>query len=95
MNFGEALEAAKSGARIWRERWNGKNMFVAYSPGSENLSADKFWSPANREWVEENGGSCDVEPCFTIKTTQNTISMGWRPTSADMLANDWFASPIG
>lgn len=30
MNFGQALEKVKSGEKIFRHGWNGKNMFVVY-----------------------------------------------------------------
>ena len=34
MNFGEALVAVKAGKKIRREGWNGKGMWVAYTPRS-------------------------------------------------------------
>ncbi|HBX7204202.1 TPA: DUF2829 domain-containing protein [Klebsiella pneumoniae] len=33
MNFGEALAAVKSGAKIYREGWNGKGLFVIKAGG--------------------------------------------------------------
>ncbi|HDY7053647.1 TPA: DUF2829 domain-containing protein [Klebsiella pneumoniae] len=33
MKFGEALEAVKSGAKIYREGWNGKGQFVIKAGG--------------------------------------------------------------
>jgi len=89
MTFGLAIEAAKMGKAIQREGWNGKGMFVAYSPGSNALPADRFWSPANKEYVENNGGTCDVLPCLTMKTADNKILMGWLASQTDMLAEDW------
>jgi len=35
MNFGEAIEAMKSGKLVSRKGWNGKGMFICIVPGSE------------------------------------------------------------
>lgn len=37
MNFGQAVEALKSGQRVAREGWNGKNMFLTLNRGSVDL----------------------------------------------------------
>ena len=49
MNFGEAIELAKAGHRIQRAGWNGKDMWVTYSPGCEALPAGKFWAGHDRD----------------------------------------------
>ena len=56
-SFGFAIEMAKNGFRVARTGWNGKGMWIAYSPGSENLPADKFFSYQNREYAEASGGA--------------------------------------
>ncbi|WP_438800887.1 Thoeris anti-defense Tad2 family protein, partial [Bacillus thuringiensis] len=33
MNFGKALELMKSGNKLSRKGWNGKNMFAVYQKG--------------------------------------------------------------
>lgn len=35
MDFGQALRALKAGRRVSRAGWNGKGMWLAYTPGSE------------------------------------------------------------
>ena len=35
MNFGEALELLKLGAKVARNGWNGRGMFVYYVPANE------------------------------------------------------------
>lgn len=94
LTFGQALELAQQGHRISRAGWNGKGMWVAYSPGAVGLPADKFWSPANRAFAAANGGSADVLPCLTMKTADGKILMGWLASQSDMLALDWNAAPI-
>lgn len=48
MDFGKALEAVKSGKKIFRLGWNGKGMFVVYQKGYPdgipcNLQTAKAW----------------------------------------------------
>lgn len=88
-SFGQALAAIKDGHRVARAGWNGKGMWIAYSPGSASLPASGFWSPANQKFAEENGGTAEVLPCITFKTADNKILMGWLASQTDMLATDW------
>jgi hypothetical protein len=88
-DFSTALEFLKNGSKIAREGWNGKGMWLSYSPGSKALPADKFWSPHNKKFAEENGGSADVLPCITMKTADGKILMGWPASQTDLLAEDW------
>lgn len=92
LTFGLALEALKKGAKITRAGWNGKGMWVTLS-GVANINtsvpAKKLWNPHNQEFARQNGGAAEVQPCFTMKTAQNTIQMGWTASQSDMLAEDW------
>ena len=89
MTFGNAIEIVKSGGRVARSGWNDKGMWIAYSPGSEALPAQNFWSPSNRQYAEQNGGTAKVLPCLTMKTATGEILMGWLASQTDMLAEDW------
>lgn len=89
LTFGMAIEALKLGYRVARRGWNGKGMWLAYSPGAKALPADKFWSGQNREYALANGGSADVLPCITMKTATGEILMGWLASQTDMLCEDW------
>ncbi|WP_081366920.1 Thoeris anti-defense Tad2 family protein [Bacillus thuringiensis] len=46
MNFGKALELMKSGNKLSRKGWNGKNMFAVYQNNNE------FWKSTriNEKW---------------------------------------------
>ncbi len=92
--FGMALEAATRGCTIYRKGWNGKGMWVAYSPGSQALEAEKFWSPAARDYAVMSGGRVPVLPCLIMKTADGQIQMGWLASQTDMLASDWVIEPI-
>ena len=89
----KALLGLQAGERLQREGWNGKNMWIALSPGFTALPAEKFWNPHVRQFAESNGGTATVDSYFIMKTAQGTIQMGWVPSQADMLANDWQTLP--
>lgn len=90
LDFGFALKALKNGIKIARSGWNGKGMWLSLScDGSRQVAAEKFWSPHNAEFARQNGGTATVQPCITMKTADGSIQMGWSPSQADMLAEDW------
>jgi hypothetical protein len=91
MDFGWALTQIKAGEKVRRPGWNGKGMWIAFSPGVKSLPADKFWAPPNREYAQSlsQGGTADVLPCITLKTATGEILMGWLASQTDMLAEDW------
>lgn len=88
-SFGWAIKQIQNGSRVARHGWNGKGMWIAYSPGSLSLPADSFWSPANQEYARHSGGYATVLPCITMKTATGEILMGWLASQTDMLATDW------
>jgi hypothetical protein len=89
MDFGQAIAALKNGKRVSRAGWNGKGMWLSYSPGSPALPAANFWSPCNKVFAEQNGGTAEVLPCITMKTADNKILTGWLASQTDMLSDDW------
>lgn len=90
-NFGEAIEAIKIGKRATREGWNGKDMFICLSPGSDNLDASKFWSFTMAKYVDKYMcGTANIRPLILLKTAQDDIVMGWSPSQSDVLAEDWY-----
>lgn len=93
LTFGEAIYHMKMGSRIARAGWNGKNMWLAYSPGAKALPAEKFWAGPNRAYAVVSGGTADVLPCITMKTATGEILMGWLASQTDMLAEDWQIVP--
>jgi len=88
-SIGWAIAHIRQGGKARRRGWNGHGMWIALSPGSAGLSAEKFWSPANRAFAIANGGAAPVLPCITMKTASDEIQMGWLASQADLLADDW------
>lgn len=89
MDFGEAIRAIKNGKRVARAGWNGKSMWIAYSPGHPGLEASNFWAGPNRDYAASKGGRAPVLACVTMRTAQGDILMGWLASQTDMLAEDW------
>lgn len=75
MNFGEALERVKSGKKIQREGWNGKNQFV-------ELGCHVFY-------VRPNGDVITAIHEVLIFYGTSGVQVGWLASQADMLAEDW------
>lgn len=96
MTFGEVIPAIKAGKRAFRTGWNGKDMWIAYSPGSVIEKPEQFWSPANQNYLRRLQSrsvtqpvGVRVLPCITMKTASGEILMGWLASQTDMLAEDW------
>lgn len=88
--IGWAVKQLKDGNRVCRAGWNGKGMWLSYSPGApDGLPADNFWSPANQEYARSQGGAAKVLPCITMRTATGEILMGWLASQTDLLATDW------
>ena len=92
-DIGWAVRQAKLGKRVTRAGWNAAGQWVTFSPGTENVPADRFWAPANRAYAEENGGSASVFSAMTLKNAQGMIVMGWVPSVTDLLMQDWEVVP--
>lgn len=80
MTFGEAIDAAKSGAKIQRKGWNGKAQYV-------ELATCISYKNAEGKIV-----NCDHDAignqAFAFVGTSG-VQMGWLASQADMLAEDW------
>lgn len=89
LSFSAALEALKSGKQVARAGWNGKDQYVVAQAQATTTEASKIWNPHNKAYAEKIGGQIDVAPYCTLKTAQDTLAMGWVPSTGDLFANDW------
>lgn len=86
MNFGEALNALKSGARVTRDGWNGHGMWLIYVPGSViTVSGDR---PLGKAMPERVGHEVAYRPHIDMKTAQGDL-VPWVASQSDLLAEDW------
>lgn len=79
MNFGQAIEAMKTGKCVQRAGWNGKNMHIYLE--------DMFSFPI-REGVYK-GQERQYEPVICMFTAQGKHQPGWLANQPDILAEDW------
>lgn len=77
MDFGEALNALKSGLRVRRTGWNGKDQWISL------VSSKEYTQP------KLSPDPITVEPCLWIRTQQGKYQPGWLASQSDMLAEDW------
>ena len=88
LNFGDALTALKLGKKVARSGWNGKDQYVVAQQGQE-IESTYVWNPHNKAHAEKLGGWIKVAPYCTLKTAQDTLAMGWVPSTGDLFAEDW------
>jgi hypothetical protein len=83
LTFGSALEAIKTGKRMARSGWNGKNMFVFLVPGSQfNVNRPPLLG------IYPDGTPITYRPHIDIKGADGSIST-WVPSIGDVMAEDW------
>ena len=81
MNFGEALEAIKSGKKAKRKGWNGKEQYVVLAYMQECITSSGV---AISEPEHTSIGSK-----FLMLVGTSGYQCGWLASQADMLADDW------
>ncbi|EOS77872.1 hypothetical protein C819_00487 [Lachnospiraceae bacterium 10-1] len=80
MNFGEALEALKSGKKVAREGWNGKKQYI-------ELATNISYTRAGGNVVNCVHEAIGNKAIAFVGTSG--VQMGWLASQADMLAEDW------
>lgn len=93
MTFGLAIEAMKKGAKIQRQGWNDKNMFVVYMPelNLPSYNTQKEGPKVNDRTAKHIGKDTPLESqgYFAMFTAQQKWQPGWLASQSDMLADDW------
>lgn len=83
LNFGQALQAVKHGAKACRKGWNGKGMFIFLVPGSTfNVSRPPLLG------IYPEGTEINYHAHVDMRTADGTI-VPWLCSQTDMLAEDW------
>jgi len=101
VNFGQAIEAAKTGKRIARQGWNGKGMFVFQRPADEldlemivhrvkslPQSVKDFFALQN-EQGRDGSSKVKFTAYLCMYAADGSIVNGWLASQTDMLAEDW------
>lgn len=86
MDFSEALRCLKSGYKIYRSNWNGKNMYIYLQKGyPDGIAINNNTSESTG--IEE-GTICKFLPYIMMKTAQNEF-VPWLASQTDLLSEDW------
>lgn len=81
--FGEAIQALKSGKRVARKGWNGKDMFL-FLVGGSTFKVNR----APLLGIYPEGTEIRYQSHIDMKTTNGTV-VPWLPSQTDILAEDW------
>jgi hypothetical protein len=88
-SFGWALERLRSGRQVARPGWNGKGMYLVYTP-QKSITAESSTDEHSRQHGEPAPGSPRaIGARLDFMAADRVVELGWRPTSRDMLAADW------
>lgn len=92
MNFGQAIEAMKTGNKVARQGWNGKGMFVYLVKGTqvkmEDLRNEAATQLENHK-DSNRGKKVTINSHIDMKAADGSIVVGWLASQTDMLAEDW------
>ncbi|WP_333828276.1 DUF2829 domain-containing protein [Pararhodobacter sp.] len=91
-DFGAALSALKSGARVARMGWNGKGMWIALTPGSAFEARHAKCGHAASHRAQELGepeAEIELLPHIDMRAADGSLVIGWLASQTDMLAEDW------
>ncbi len=82
LNFGDAIQAMKSGKRVQRAGWNGKGMWLS-------LAGVKSHWRASIEGVDQMPENWQGYAPFIAMYTADGLLVPWLASQTDMLAEDW------
>jgi hypothetical protein len=83
MDFSDALKEIKSGRRLVREGWNGKDMFI-FLVGGSTFKVNR----APLLGIYPEGTEITYHGHIDMKTAQGYV-VPWLASQADLLADDW------
>jgi len=88
LNFGQAIQAMKDGAKVARDGWNGKGMWIMLVPGTPKIN-----TTPNSAYHSAGITECEILPHIDMWTTnahgRRAMLPGWLASQTDMLAEDW------
>lgn len=83
MKYSQALDKLNEGAKLAREGWNGKGMFIFLVPGS-TFKVNR----APLLGIYPEGTEINYRPHIDIMDAEGKVGP-WTPSQADQLAEDW------
>lgn len=98
MSFGHALVAMEQGLKVARAGWNGKGMWVAWTPGStvplQSVKPGSALALLAAERIAA-GDLSELTICghYDMKAADGSLVIGWLASQTDMAAKDWGIVP--
>jgi len=89
LDFSTALYEVKGGAKIARQGWNGKGLWVALSPGFK-VGAERIFSEPIKRAVGDDLGV--FRPYLMMRSVDGEF-VPWIASQSDLLADDWEVVP--
>jgi len=92
MDFGDAIRAMKDGKKVARAGWNGKGMWVAYTPGGtfpKEFAKDGHAAKHRADEIVAGEGWVVLLPHIDMRAADGSMVIGWLASQTDMLAEDW------
>ena len=100
MDFSRALGSLKMGLKVARKGWNGKGMWLAYTPGStipaDQVKGDHALTLLAMELPEPllamelpELAAYKIHDHIDLRTADGTLLCDWVPNGLDLLADDW------
>jgi hypothetical protein len=92
MDFGDAIRAMKMGKKVARAGWNGKGMWVAYTPGStfpKEYAREGHAAKHRADEIATASGDVVLLPHLDMRAADGTMVVGWLASQTDILAEDW------
>lgn len=83
MNFGLAVEAMKKHMRVARWDWDGKDPTYVFLAENESFHTKADLS----EFDDKDVTASDF---LVLRTSEETLLLGWQPSVEDILAEDWY-----
>jgi len=84
--FGQAIKEMKSGNKVAREGWNGKNMWLCYMPPV--FIESQLVNGRSKKFLGDN--DLDCQGYIVMYTAQGKWQPGWLASQNDMLSEDWY-----
>jgi hypothetical protein len=94
MSFSTAINALNDGYIIYREGWNGKNIFV-FKQVPATIASEvvpkmtSLHDAAKTLIADSDTKGISYENQCLIYNTKTGVANSWVPSSSDMFANDW------
>lgn len=86
-DFGTALSMLRAGARVTRQGWNGRGMYIVLQAGYPD--GIKINGNTARATGLAEGTLCRFRPYLMMKTVQDDF-VPWVASQSDLLADDWY-----